>query len=84
MLAQNPDVQIIAQEHADKMGNMFGYQEIVNSEDGQYFKWLMRETLRLYPVAVGIPRKCLEDITVGHYHIPKNVCVHTHYLYKYL
>lgn len=51
-------------------------EEIQSSEnwmENQYIKGLIRETLRLYPVAPFIGRYLASDAVIGNYKIDKNV-----------
>ncbi len=70
LLSINPEVQKKAQMHVDG---------VLESDDPtykdfealSYIQNIVRETLRLYPVAVGILRELKQDYQVGGYSLPE-------------
>ena len=70
MMAKNPDKQdILRQEVLSVLGDTTLATPTTLTEM-PYLKAWVRETLRLYPVLCGIPRKTAEDIILSGYLIP--------------
>ncbi|KAK4878930.1 hypothetical protein RN001_007076 [Aquatica leii] len=74
-LAQNPDVQ---NKVVDELKLIFGNEKNTQSTmdnllNMKYLEMVIKETLRLYPVAPVITRAVTEDITFGNITFPKGV-----------
>lgn len=77
LLATNIEVQRHAQSLADQIKKQYGeeltLEVLMNAPEVAYFKNIMKETLRIYPVAIGILRQATEEIKLKNVVIEKNV-----------
>ncbi|CAD5111583.1 DgyrCDS885 [Dimorphilus gyrociliatus] len=74
LLALNPKVQAKLQEEVDKLdeeeANFDTVQEI------QYLDWVIKETLRLYPIASMVTaRRAMKDVEINNVKIPEGTSV---------
>lgn len=70
-LARNQEKQEKLHKEVEKIGN-----RVITADDlsgCHYVKAVLKETLRLNPVAVGIGRLLEEDAIFSNYHVPKGV-----------
>ncbi|XP_063909187.1 probable cytochrome P450 304a1 [Zophobas morio] len=73
LLINHPDVQIKVQEELDRVVGRSRLPTLDDRKDLPYFEATLREVLRLIPVTpLGLPRRCVEDTTLGGYFIPKD------------
>ena len=70
MMAKNPDKQAILREEVLSVLGDTTLATPTTLAQMPYLKAWVRETLRLYPVLCGIPRKTAEDIILSGYLIP--------------
>ncbi|KAK5638610.1 hypothetical protein RI129_012905 [Pyrocoelia pectoralis] len=71
-LCKYPDVQVKIQEEIDRVVGRSRLPNLDDRKNMPYTEAVLRESLRMDPVVpINIPRRCLEDTTLGGYSIPK-------------
>ncbi|CDP15067.1 unnamed protein product [Coffea canephora] len=72
LLLNHPHVMKKAQEEIDRHVGKDRWVEESDIKSLAYIQAISKETLRLYPPPISVPRRAIEDCTVGGYLIPKN------------
>ena len=73
LLAKHPEIQEKVREEARKLFGSSKNIEYSSVGDLKYAKAVFRETLRLYPSVVNIPKWTVADVELGGYRIPAQV-----------
>ncbi|KAK7072243.1 hypothetical protein SK128_017315 [Halocaridina rubra] len=78
LLARNPRVQRKLQDEVDSViGNHSGPITAIHLGKMSYLKCVVKESLRVLPLAIGSARVLQKDAVLGGYHMPKGVIVMT-------
>ncbi|XP_027169304.1 cytochrome P450 CYP82D47-like [Coffea eugenioides] len=72
LLLNHPHVMKKAQEEIDRHVGKDRWVEESDIKSLAYIQAISKETFRLYPPPISVPRQAIEDCTVGGYLIPKN------------
>jgi cytochrome P450 len=72
-IINNPDVQAKVHEEIDRVVGQSRLPHLDDRKNMPYVEASLRECLRILPVTpLGLPRRCVQDTTLGGYFIPEN------------
>jgi cytochrome P450 len=72
-IINNPDVQVKVHEEIDRVVGQSRLPHLDDRKNMPYVEASLRECLRILPVTpLGLPRRCVQDTTLGGYFIPEN------------
>jgi cytochrome P450 len=72
LLAKNPDARARVEAEVDALGRMPSYDDL---EKLPWTLAVLKETMRLYPPAYILARRCVEDVVIGRYLVKKHTIV---------